>query len=188
MKTLIINCSYNMGGSTANLIIPKEIERFKEYGHEISSVFLPNFYACYNCKERYCFNGFENCHLKDSNRLWKFYVEMKNYDNFVFVTPVYLNAPTPKTLSFLSRLNTYNDIKGRNMFEGKKAYITAIADVSGTQQTISIMISALNLLGFEFPSKGNREHIWEWKTGKIRGGNLKEKTYYIENRPKGGNE
>lgn len=164
-----------------------EMERFADQDPTI--IFLPEIPACRDCGKKPCSNGVGSCCIVQGRSAVKALVDaMLEADNIVFVTPVYLNAPTPKVLAFLSRINSYNDVAGRDLFQNQTAYITAVADVSGTQQTISIMMSALGLLGFKFPSKGNREHILEWKTGKIRGGNLKEKTLYLENRGKGGNE
>jgi hypothetical protein len=126
------------------------------------------------------FLGSDTLAGKDSIKLVLFFNQIVKYKNIVFVTPVYLNLPTPKLLAFLSRLNTYNDVNGRDLFKNYNAYISVIADVSGTQQTASVLMNALNMLGFNFRGKCITEHICEWKTNKVRGGYLSEEIPYIE--------
>jgi multimeric flavodoxin WrbA len=176
IDSIIINCSYNIKGNTSKLIHSLQKERFRD----AQSLFLPDLLACYNCKNKPCKNGIEQCILKDTNELTMFYGKIKRYSNIVFVTPVYLNLPTPKLLAFLSRLNTHNDVNGRDLFKNYNAYISVIADVSGTQQTASVLMNSLNMLGFNFRGKCVTEHIIEWKTGKVRGGFLSEDIPYME--------
>ena len=187
MSTLIINCSYRPNGTAAQLC-KLEQERFGHEFNEPATYFLPDVKACHDCDKKPCKDGVGKCCLPQSNEVRRFVDLILMNDDIVFVTPVYLNAPTPKLMAMLTRISSYNDVAGRDLFSNQSAYITAVADISGTQQTISILTSALNLMGFSFPSKGNREHILEWKTGKIRGGNLKETTLYLAERAKGGNE
>jgi multimeric flavodoxin WrbA len=175
-NAILINCSYKSNGNTRKLINALKDRRFRDS----PSLFLPNFLACHDCNEKLCKNGIDKCHLKDCNRVVEFYKMIRQFENIVFVVPVYLNLPTPKILSFLSRLNTYNDVNGRDLFKDYNAYISVIADVSGTQQTASVLMSSLNMLGFNFRGKCITEHIIEWKTGKVRGGYLSEEIPYIE--------
>lgn len=180
---LIINCSYQAYGTT-DKVAQLERQRFPGSDYRM----LPEILACRDCHTKTCKDSIGQCCVKDSFVVQELYEVMKLHNEIVFVTPVYMNAPTPKVMAFLSRLSMYNDQNGRDLFEGTKTYITAVADVSGTQQTISILTSALQLLGFEFPSKGNREHVLEWKTGKVRGGKSSDIKLYLEDRPDGGNE
>ena len=187
MNTLIINCSYRPNGTAAQLC-KLEQERF-ETGFDTPAIyFLPDVKACHDCDKKPCSQGVGKCCLPQSTEVARFVDLVLMNTNIVFVTPVYLNAPTPKLMAMLTRISSYNDVAGRDLFSNQNAFITAVADISGTQQTISILTSALNLMGFSFPSKGNREHILEWKTGKVRGGNLKEPILYLADRAKGGNE
>ncbi len=174
--TILINCSYKRNGNTEKLINSLEKSRFRE----ADSLFLLNLLACHDCDKKLCKNGIEQCKLKDTKNLVDFFNKIRQYQNIVFVTPVYLNLPTPKLLAFLSRLNTYNDVNGRDLFKDYNAYISVIADVSGTQQTASVLMNSLNMLGFNFRGKCITEHIIEWKTGKVRGGYLSEEIPYIE--------
>jgi multimeric flavodoxin WrbA len=187
MSTLIINCSYRPNGTAAQLC-RLEQARFMTGFDEPSIYFLPDVKACHDCDKKPCNEGVGKCCLPQSIEVARFVDLVLKHDNIVFVVPVYLNAPTPKIMAMLTRISSYNDVAGRDLFSKQHAFITAVADVSGTQQTISIMTSALNLMGFAFPSKGNREHVLEWKTGKVRGGNLKTLVYYLDDRAKGGNE
>jgi multimeric flavodoxin WrbA len=175
MSTIIINCSYKSNGNTKQLINALQNGRFR--GSQ--SLFLPDFLACHDCNNKKCENGIEQCCLEDTDRLFYFYSQIRANENIVFATPVYLNLPTPKLLSFLSRLNTYNDVNGRDLFKDYNAYISVIADVSGTQQTASVLMNSLNMLGFNFRGKCVTEHINEWKTEKVRGGFLSEDIPYI---------
>lgn len=168
-KYLIINCSYKPRGNTYKLI-----EAIQQRYVNSEVVDLPEFKACRDCEVKHCRKGIDHCFREDSGSLFDFYLKLRNCKNIIFATPVYLNLPTPKLLSFLSRLATYNDIAGRNLFKDHYAYIAVNADVSGSQQTASVLMNALNMLGFDFRGKCILEHINEWKTNKVRGGYLSE--------------
>lgn len=176
MNNLIINCSYNANGNTNKLIQSIIKARFSTD----NVLFLPEVLGCRNCKNKVCENGIDKCCLKDREKVFKVYNTINKFDNIIFALPIYLNMPTPKLMSFLSRLSCYNDLNGRNLFSNKNAYISLIADVSGTQQTASILMNSLNMLGFNFRGKCITEYINEWKTNKVRGGYLKEEIPYIE--------
>ena len=174
MSVCIINCSYKGNGDTIRLIEALKI-RF-----DGEMFYLPDFKACRDCEIKKCVQGIEKCVFNSTDNLFSFYEKIKQFHNIVFVTPVYLNLPTPKLLSFLSRLNSYNDVNGRDLFKDHYAYISVISDVSGTQQTASVLMNALNMLGFSFRGKCVTEHIKEWKTNKVRGGYLSEDIPYME--------
>src|SRR5690242_9981936 len=93
---VLINCSYKYHGNTEKLIKSLRESRFRDS----TTLNLPDLLACRDCNEKLCKNGIEKCVLKDTKNLIYFYDDIRQYKNIIFVTPVYLNLPTPKLLAF----------------------------------------------------------------------------------------
>lgn len=130
---------------------------------------MPSFMECHNCNS--CLG--RNCKLKDNDELIKVVDSMLNYKNIHFCLPVYLNMPTAKTLSLLSRLSMLSETAySRKLFNDQNAYLHIISDVSGTQSVGNMMLGALNMIGFNLRSRCVRSYVKNWKDLKIRGGEI----------------
>ena len=144
-------------------------------------IYMPDFKTCINCELHKCTLEPTACIFTNTDTLEIYRKMILEYKNIYFCFPVYLNMPTPKLMSFLSRLASMNDNESRMMFKNQNAYIVSIGDVSGTQKASSDVMIALNMLGFNLPPRCVYEHINNWQDNKIRGGNALQK-FYIENK------
>lgn len=165
---LFLNFSLSVhGGSTQNLIIDC-ISGIGCSNYKITNVSGKSVNACVNCKNG-C-RGMNNCCFS-GDIVKKVYDDICLADVVYFCYPVYLNMPPPNLMSLLSRLSMFNDnTVDRLLFNGKKARILVVSDVSGTQFSASCVMLALNMLGFDLPGRCVYEHVNNWQDNKIRGG------------------
>ncbi|HBM45988.1 MAG: Multimeric flavodoxin WrbA family protein [Parcubacteria group bacterium GW2011_GWF2_38_76] len=167
MSTLVvINGSYRKDGITAKCLEAVSKKIAKQHNMAIVNFFIDdNIKACNNCGPGNCVIG---CHFSDQLQLIA--NEIKKADRVLIGSPVYLDFPTPKLLSFLSRLNCYAESTNREFFRDKRIHIHANGYCSGTKAVIGILMRACEMLGFTIEGRSTTEYIEIWKDKKIRGG------------------
>ncbi len=153
-----------------------EVDFFKEKNKKLEVVYhkLPkNFMGCVNCAK--C-NKY--CNYKDE--LQDILKDLEDADAMLLGSPVYLDMPTPNTVSFLTRLNCMAENTNREFFRDKKAYLLATSFCSGTKTCVHTMMGACEMLGFTIEGRSTREYICLWKDEKLRGGMTREDAIYLK--------
>lgn len=119
--------------------------------------------GCVNCKKCVPY-----CNFKDGFQ--EILHELEYATDVLIGSPVYLDMPTPQTVSFLTRLNCMAENTDRMFFEGKNVHLLSTAYCSGTKTCIHMMMGACEMLGFTICGRSTREYICKWDDKKVRGG------------------
>ena len=173
-KLLVINGSYRKAGFTQKCLTVEAARIMQTYGMgESRYFFLDDIVACSNCEV--CKLG---CVIED--QFQEIAKEMATADRVLLGSPVYLDFPSPKLLSFLSRLNCYAENTRREFFRGKRVHLLAVAYCSGTKSVIHTLMAACEMLGFTIEGRSSKEYIQLWKDRKIRGGMTPQDACYLE--------
>jgi len=171
---VIINGSYRENGYTHKVLI-KESNRLK-LKHKIQNIdyiFLDDIIAC-----RHCDNCILGCKIKD--QFQEIIPKIIKSERILLGSPVYLDFPSPKLLSFLSRLTCYSESTNREFFNNKKIHLVATSYCSGTKTVLHILMGACEMLGFTLEGRCTKEYIQLWKDKKIRGGMTKYDSCYLD--------
>jgi multimeric flavodoxin WrbA len=94
---------------------------------------------------------------------------MDETDVMLIGSPVYMDAPTSRTLAFLSRLTGQTKFN-RRAYIGKHAAALSPGWCSGTKAVISTLTNALEMMGFTIQGRSTREYVGLWPDKKTRGG------------------
>jgi multimeric flavodoxin WrbA len=176
MKLIVINGSYRKNGTTTKCLTAVSEKLAEKYNLEISYFFLENnIRACINCGPGNCI---KNCRFKD--QFQKITKEIEEAPRVLIGTPVYLDFPTPKTLAFLSRLNSLAEPTESEFFQEKCIHLHANGYCSGTKAAIRVMMTACEMLGFTIEGRSTTEFVEIWPDGKIRGGMTRGDACFIE--------
>lgn len=175
-KLVVINGSYRPDGTTSQCLRAVSLKLARKYSLETVYFFLDdNIMACKHC-------GFGNCHkgCQYKDQFQDIALELEQAERILIGSPVYLDFPTPKTLAFLSRLNSLAETTNREFFRDKKAHLHANGYCSGTKAVIGIMMRACEMLGFTIEGRSTTEYVELWRDKKIRGGMLPEDSCFLE--------
>ena len=132
MKVLLINGSPNKNGCTVralteikNTLLENGVES------EIYNITTEPIMGCRGC--RAC-KKLGKCVINDSVNEFLDYA--KNFDGFVFGSPVYYSAPNGALIAFMDRVFYSDKSAARNTFTGKPAASIASARRAGTTPTL----------------------------------------------------
>ena len=132
MKVLLINGSPNKNGCTVralteikNTLLENGVES------EIYNITTEPIMGCRGC--RAC-KKLGKCVINDSVNEFLDYA--KNFDGFVFGSPVYYSAPNGALIAFMDRVFYSDKSTARNTFTGKPAASIASARRAGTTPTL----------------------------------------------------
>lgn len=166
-KLLILNGSPRTDDeSNTYKALMAEAEFYKKKHPTVEIIYKkipPDITGCRNCHSCHTY-----CNIKDGFQ--NIIHEMEDATDVLLGSPVYLDMPTPQTVSFLTRLNCMAENTDRVFFEGKKLYLVATSYCSGTKTCIHTMMGAGEMLGFTIAGRSTREYICKWDDEKIRGG------------------
>lgn len=173
-KLIVINGSYRPNGYT-KICLDKEATRLsKKYKlKDIKYFFLDDLVGC-----RHCAKCSINCIIKD--QFQKIVREIDEAERVLLGSPVYLDFPSPKLLSFLSRLTCLAENTQREFFRNKKVHFVATAYCSGTKTVIHSLMGACEMLGFTIEGRSSKEYIQLWRDKKIRGGMTSQDCCYLD--------
>lgn len=165
-RLLVINGSYRKEGVTTKCLEAIYNKLAKKHDLTIEYVFLDNtISACISC-------GVGNCQIgcRISDQFQEIAKAIERAERVLIGSPVYLDFPTPKLLSLLSRLNCYAEATNREFFRDKRIHIHANGYCSGTKAVIGTLMNACEMLGFTIEGRSTTEYVEIWKDKKIRGG------------------
>jgi len=182
-RILVINGSYNRYGNTAKAldVLLEHLVKVNQVGYD--KIFLSDCGACSNCSEglkrNYCQNQVKpDCIHHD--QFYELIEKMYLYDTIIMGSPVYLDFPSPKLLSLMSRMNFMAESTDRQYYKDIALYVVATGYCSGTKAVTHTLQAAGEMLGLNIPARSSYEWITLWKDRRLRGGDSRVKLYIPE--------
>lgn len=132
MRVLLVNGSPHIHGTT-DAALQLVGNAIRENNIQADTYWIGNkpMTGCIGCG--YCSkNG--KCHYND--KVNEFLEQAKDYDGFVFGTPVHFSGATGSFTSFMDRVFFVDEFGGRKVFLRKPAGVIAVARRAGTSATI----------------------------------------------------